>query len=125
MSQSLYTVVAHKFLSAIVIRVVQSLDNDISQSVELWYIPASHVQLYNLVQLLSGMTGLSLNGLIQYHLLRVPYQVTSKSDELPQIPLEYQLEYLELDQRLHELFLLSIYVELPVMPIYQANGIFK
>jgi hypothetical protein len=50
--------VAHKFLSAIVIQVVQSELNDISQSAELQNIqPASILVQYSLVQEDVGITG--------------------------------------------------------------------
>jgi hypothetical protein len=50
--------VAHKFLSAIVIQVVQSELNEISQSAELQNIqPASILVQYSLVQEDVGITG--------------------------------------------------------------------
>jgi hypothetical protein len=64
-SQLLYTVEAHKFLSAIVIQVFQSQLILISHNVLLWNIQALPVQAYNVFQLLSGITGLFLNGRIE------------------------------------------------------------
>ena len=69
MSQLEYTIVAHKFLSAIVVHVVQSQLIEISQSVELWNTQAhiaTELQSYKVVHELSGATETSLNGLTEY-----------------------------------------------------------
>ena len=64
-SQTLYTWVAHKCLSANVYQVVPSEDIDINHSVALWNIHAqTAVELpsYNVVQLVSGTTGVFFIG---------------------------------------------------------------
>ena len=63
---------AHKFLSDIVYRVVQSEEIDITSQFGLWNIQAFHVPAYNVVQELSGTIGLSLNGLILFHIAQAP-----------------------------------------------------
>ena len=67
MSPVLYTIVAQQFLSAIVIQFIQSALIDITHSVALWNIQASHVQAYNVVQDEVGTDTQFLNGRIQYH----------------------------------------------------------
>lgn len=68
MSPRLYTVVAHKFLSAIVYQVVPSPFIDMSQSEALWNIPLAQLPAYNVVQLLSGTTGVFLKQRTEHHL---------------------------------------------------------
>lgn len=66
MSQLFHTFLAHKFLSAIVYHVVQSLLSEISHNHLLQKIPEPPVPAYNVVRVLSGFTGSSFTGRIGY-----------------------------------------------------------